>query len=82
MEAEKKLLLPQNEHGAFLIRVNIIFFYFFGIAERSWMGAQWSAFRKQSKCVVFSFVYFTLDDHLEVFIMLLIRRAIIAHNHY
>ena len=39
MEAEKKLLLPQNEHGAFLIRVNFIFFYFFGIVERSWMGA-------------------------------------------
>ena len=44
--------------------------------------AVWLMFRKLSKCVVFSFVYFTLDDYYrvnEVFIMLLIRRAIIAH---
>ena len=36
-----------------------------------------------SKVNVFSFVYFTLDDHYrvkEVFIILLIRRAIIENN--
>ena len=42
-------------------------------------------FCKKSKCVVFSFFYFTLDDLYigkMLLIKLLIRRVIIAYNHY